>query len=454
MLLEANDEWQLQHRYMQTEAMAELASPTSDAAPTQIATSATFNFYHVDGRAPRIKAWQHPTYPPDLTLHNGKSSIRKCEFPEWGNGMLRIRGECGRHNPKKFNKKYLVSSRGLYLDDVEGTTIPRDWNQTMADYIKSSHQTMPRFTVVMPCYRAADTIGVAIASVMAQTEANFELIVVDDGSPDRTVEAALIAIGDDARCRVICQANAGPAAARNAGGVTGNGLYLAFLDADDRWTPGALAAHDAHFNARPELGVSFGRTRFYDHALAIPGRCSAHIANVQLGQVLAENPVCTTSNIVVRLDLFLALGGFDSSLTHAEDQEFVMRVLATTRWKVGGINAELVHYRTSISGLSADLVQMERGWTMMIDRARLYADPVHFNAAEAHARALYGRYLARRALRTGDRPLIAFAYLWRAFWSAPLALLGQETKRTMLTAAGVLAALTLPRRLVAPLIAR
>jgi glycosyltransferase involved in cell wall biosynthesis len=314
-------------------------------------------------------------------------------------------------------------------------------------------RSAPLFTIVMPCYRAGGTIGTAIASVLAQHEGDFELIVVDDGSPDDSAAIAAAAIGWDTRCRVLRQDNAGPSAARNAGVAAGRGQLVAFLDADDRWAPELLSAHRDHFLDQPELGVSFARARFYDTEFVVPGRCSAHMPSLDLGQILAENPLCCTSNLVVRRDLFNAIGGFDLSLTHAEDQEFVVHVLATTEFEVRGIDAELVHCRTSPSGLSSDLALMERGRNQMLDRARQYADPAQFVGAEIRSRALYARYLARRALRTGHPARVALAHLVTALRTDPSALFATETKRTLMIAAGIMAALVLPRWLIAPLIA-
>lgn len=312
----------------------------------------------------------------------------------------------------------------------------------------------PTFTIVMPCFCAERTIGEAIASVLAQTDADFEMIVIDDGSPDATLAAAHAAIGADGRCRVIRQDNAGPAAARNRGVAMGRGSLLGFLDADDRWMPGLLAAHRQRFDREPGLGVSFGVLRFYDAALRSAGRSSIHYDDVGMGHALAENPCCSTSNLVVRRTTFADAGGFDARLVHAEDQEFIVRVLATTPWRVGGIDRELVHYRTSPGGLSADLAAMERGWREMMTLAGAYADPAAFRSAAPTAHALYARYLARRALRTGHPATTAARHLWAALRTSPVSLLTHEARRTVLTAIGVAAALLLPRRLVQPLLSR
>ncbi len=311
----------------------------------------------------------------------------------------------------------------------------------------------PLFSVIIPCYNSEATIASAIQSVLSQDDGDFELIVVDDGSRDRSVLAAVTAIGGDARGRVMLCHNAGPAAARNHGASLARGRLLAFLDSDDRWASGLLSAHREKFSLSGDIAISFGRTVFFDSKMETQGRCSAHHASLEIVDMLAENPLCTSSNIVVRRDVFEMVGGFDDAMRYAEDQEFVVRVLATTSSRVVGIDAPLVHYRTSAGGLSADLSRMERGWDALMTRARQYCSPDVFAAAEAPAKALHARYLARRALRTGQPGIRALRYLWTALRADTRALLGRETRRTLMTAAGVAASLLLPHRLIAPLIA-
>ena len=297
----------------------------------------------------------------------------------------------------------------------------------------------------MPCFRAADTVATALTSVLGQSEADFEVILVDDGSPDDTVAIALHAAGGDSRVRVLRQTNAGPAAARNNGVAAGSGRLIAFLDADDRWATDLLAMHRDRFAADDNLGISFARVRFYDPALRQPGPVSAYAKQLGLLQMLGENPICTMSNVVVRRTAFRQAGGFNETMTHAEDQEWVARMLATTRWKVLGTNAVLVDYRMSKNGLSADLGNMQSGWQAMIERVRGYA-PSEVAKAEAGAAALFQRYLARRALRT-DQPG-ALRHMLAAFRHSPMTLFANAPKRTLLTTAMVLASVVLPRWLV------
>jgi hypothetical protein len=309
----------------------------------------------------------------------------------------------------------------------------------------------PTVSVIMPCYNAAATLREAVASVLAQNAPDFELLIVDDGSRDDSVAVASELAAGDQRIRVICQANAGPAAARNRGIAEARGTYLAFLDADDRWMPDCLACHIALLNSDPQCGASFARIQFFDPAMQRPGVRSAAHDRLTLAQVLGENPICTTSNLFARRSLFEEIGGFDPELTHGEDQEWVARVLAVPSLAIRGVAPVLVHYRTSPAGLSADLGKMHAGWKQMLEKVREYA-PHPVEKAEAEATAIFLRYLARRALRTGqtDACLGPMMTAWR---TSPRALLTRQPRRTIMTTLGVLAA-QLPGNPAGALLAR
>ena len=100
----------------------------------------------------------------------------------------------------------------------------------------------PLVSVIMPVYRCTDTIGESVASVQAQTLGDWELLIVDDCSPDGTLPAAKALAADDPRIRVFSTpVNSGPAAARNVALENARGRYAAFLDGDDLWLPEKLA---------------------------------------------------------------------------------------------------------------------------------------------------------------------------------------------------------------------
>ena len=112
---------------------------------------------------------------------------------------------------------------------------------------------MPRFTAILPLYNKADTINRAIASVLSQTTGDCEVIVVDDGSTDGSVEA--IDKAHLGSIRLVRQDNAGPGRARNAGAALATGEFLAFLDCDDEWLPGFLEAAATALEQNPDCAA-------------------------------------------------------------------------------------------------------------------------------------------------------------------------------------------------------
>ena len=103
---------------------------------------------------------------------------------------------------------------------------------------------------IVPAYNGERYLGQTIDSILGQTYRPIEVIVVDDGSTDRTAD---VAAGYGAPVRLISQPNAGPAAARNTGIEAARGVFLAFLDSDDLWHEEKLERQMQRFAARPEL---------------------------------------------------------------------------------------------------------------------------------------------------------------------------------------------------------
>ena len=312
----------------------------------------------------------------------------------------------------------------------------------------------PLFSVVIPCFRATATLAEALRSVLDQSEQDFGILLVDDGCPDDSAWAGLASVdGQDCRIRVLRQSNAGPSAARNHGVRQARGALVAFLDADDTWSAMNLSLHRAAFELNPSLGISYSKVRFCDGLLKWGGRVSSTAEYLGLADVLGDNPTCTTSNLVIRRDVLTESLLFDETLTHAEDQDLIARILADGVWQMSGLNHQMVNYRMSVAGLSADLEQMEAGWLAMLTRLRARA-PRAVAAAEREGRARFYRYLARRALRTGHSPRTAFRLFLRAVGASPSALLRHQPRRSALTALGVAGALVLPERFIRPIVAR
>lgn len=298
-------------------------------------------------------------------------------------------------------------------------------------------------SVVMPVYNAAATLPATIAAVLAQDLPAFELIAIDDGSTDHSLDILLQHAAQDPRMRVLSRTNGGVSTARNLGVETATAPLIAFLDADDLWDAGKLSAHVALHRAQPDLVASYARIAFIDTvADGLDGArtLSSLVPNpLQLIAVLGENPVCTASNLVVRRDAFLGCGGFDPQLGFAEDQELVARMVALGG-AVAGIDAVLTGYRLSVMGLSMDLDRMHAGWREVV--ARHLRDP----RARARLEALYYRYLARRALRSGGRAGLALRYVTLGLRQDVRGFL-DEPRRSLATIAAALVAPVLPTRL-------
>jgi len=301
----------------------------------------------------------------------------------------------------------------------------------------SNPMISPIISIVMPAYNAANFISQTIESVLAQTFIDFELLILDDGSTDRTLEIAKNYALRDRRIQVLSQTNQGVSATRNHGVKIAKGKYIAFLDADDIWLPEKLAAHIAHFTANSNLAVSFSRVEFMSFDGKPTGQIStSRLINLQPKDFLYENPTTTMSNPCVRADVFAQVGGFAEDMSYSEDLEWLFRVICHqnldgTNWQIQGIDRVLIYYRASPSGLSASLHRMESGWDLLIDKARKYAPDLvkrHYGLA----RAIHLRYLARRAFRLGLPPKVGLDFINRSIASDWRIFL-QEPRRTLLT---------------------
>lgn len=267
----------------------------------------------------------------------------------------------------------------------------------------------PHFSVVIPVYNAAATIAATLASVVAQTDTDFEIIVIDDGSSDDSLAVILAIAAQESRIRLVSQANAGVAAARNLGIELAKGELIAFLDADDRWQPEKLARHRLFHASHPRIAVSFAQIAFREagrrgcHQFRTCSTVPEHSLTLQ--DLLGENPVCTASNLVVTRHCFTAVGAFLKGMNHAEDQEWLARA-AAAGFAIKGMNELLVDYHLSPGGLSSDLESMFAGWLLLASRYLCEEEL-------APAEAIYCRYLARRALRSGAGSGLALRFALR-----------------------------------------
>jgi len=186
----------------------------------------------------------------------------------------------------------------------------------------------PTVSVIMPAYNVASLIGEALDSVFAQTYGNFEVVVVNDGSPDtealdRVLEAYL------ERIVYIAQENRGAAGARNTGIRQARGEYLAFLDSDDSWTPDYLESQMKMFKQNPSLDMVYSDAFYYPDSQT-PGRkfmdaCPSRGPVTLESLVLEQCHVCVSCT-VARKQIIEDAGLFDETLPRCDDFDMWLRV--------------------------------------------------------------------------------------------------------------------------------
>jgi glycosyltransferase involved in cell wall biosynthesis len=249
----------------------------------------------------------------------------------------------------------------------------------------------PRTSVVIPSYDYARFLPAAIASVLAQTDADLELLVVDDGSTDGSLELARAC--RDPRVRVLARAHAGLPAARNAGMRAARGRYLAFLDADDLWEPEKLALQVGVLEREAAAGLVYARFGVIDAEGRVRAGGRSLLARKPSGAILPAllrgNVVGTPSTVCLRRAL-VEPGGlrFDETGRYTEDWHFYL--LAATRTRVRHLPRTLAWHRQHDRSMQGDLDAMRQRNLATVELA--------LELARAHL-GLGGRALRRAAAR-------------------------------------------------------
>ena len=208
----------------------------------------------------------------------------------------------------------------------------------------------PLVSVVMPARNMAPWIGESIASVRAQTYPEWELLIVDDGSTDGTVDIVERAVREEARIRLLHHedgASHGASASRNVGLRNASGVFVGLLDADDIWLPAKLAEQVAILGDHPSVGVLYGRTMWWysweagpgtprdrDHipslGLVPKGEANGHVLFERFLRQAAEMP--STCSVLMRRAAILDAGDFEDRFVSVyTDQVFFAKLFLGTR---------------------------------------------------------------------------------------------------------------------------
>ena len=233
---------------------------------------------------------------------------------------------------------------------------------------------MPRVSIVTPVYNDELFVEEMIASVRGQTFVDWEHVLVDDGSSDRSVELIEKQLNEEPRLRLVKQANAGASIARNVGhaATSSSSDYLLFLDHDDVLEPQMLATMVAYLDRHPDVGVAYCRFLLIDK----DGNRTAHTWDIRfragilkvgrLPEAEPETPFETLlmwggilpSNAVIRRSLFDSVGGgFDPNYFN-DDTDLFMRLGLVA--PIHRVNQPLLLYRRHAAQMSGDADQTSR----------------------------------------------------------------------------------------------
>jgi glycosyltransferase involved in cell wall biosynthesis/peptidoglycan/xylan/chitin deacetylase (PgdA/CDA1 family) len=236
-------------------------------------------------------------------------------------------------------------------------------------------------SIIVPCYNSAATLPRAIDSVRRQSVRNWLMIIVDDGSDDATADIARAAARADPRIKILAQANAGAAAARNAGLRAADAPWTLFLDADDTLKPHALRRLLHAASAETNAAVVIGRSARVDqqgrtwpsprHDLSDPFRVLAYECGLAIHSAL------------VRTELVKRVGGFDESLRTAEDWDLWQR-LARAGAAFSQVDAVVALYRSRSGSLSKNIERLARDTLTVMERG-IRPDPRVVTAPPANA---------------------------------------------------------------------
>lgn len=236
---------------------------------------------------------------------------------------------------------------------------------------------MPKVSVVIPTYKHRDFVAATLQSVFAQTFTDYEVIVVNDGSPDDT-EAVLEPFAAAGRIRCFRQGNCGQAAARNRGLAEARGEFIALLDDDDLWGPDKLEWQVAALSGDDHAVLAYGYVRAFSQAGSetFPGPYpSGDVRKV----ILRQNWIWSLGQTLIRAEALRSIGGFDPTIRSCDEWDVYIRLA-----RLGPFiyqEREALAYRTHALNASQDvglmfrnLQRVRRKHFGMFPRPSMFAD--------------------------------------------------------------------------------
>ena len=228
-------------------------------------------------------------------------------------------------------------------------------------------------SVIIPTYNREDTICRAIDSVLNQTYTNIEVIVIDDGSADGTLDI-LEKYGD--KIRFWMQSHKGANAARNRGIQEANGKYIAFQDSDDEWFPEKIRTQLFYMQAYGFKACYCPFERYDGENSKIFPVDYEDIKKYEgkLKEILRKNNVISTQTLVVEREIFNCIGLFDEEMPRLQDYELALRIIQ--KYRIGFCNSVLVRLYIQKDSISLKQESYIRGLYLLLKKHGKYLDKI------------------------------------------------------------------------------
>lgn len=225
---------------------------------------------------------------------------------------------------------------------------------------------LKNISVIIPVYNGENTIKQTIESVLNQSLNNFELIIINADSTDKTL--SIISEIKDERIKVFSFNKANVAVNRNRGFKHATGDYITFLDADDLWTDDKLAAQYAALQSNPQAGVAYSWTNCIDENGKFL-RKTSHVnwSGDVYSKFLLDDFIGNGSNVMVSKEHLIKVGNFDESLTNAHDTDMWLKLSAITDFIC--VPKVQVLYRILPNSMSSNVLGLEKSNLEVIQRA-------------------------------------------------------------------------------------
>lgn len=291
---------------------------------------------------------------------------------------------------------------------------------------------MPTISVIIPAYNSETTIQETIESVQKQTFSDFEIIVIDDGSQDGTVELVKSLVKLEPRLKIFCYENAGVAVARNRGIELAQGEFISLLDADDLWTPNKLELQLKALKNHPKAGVAYSWTNPIDEQgkILFLGTRPVWEGNVY-GELLQTNFISNGSNILVRREAIESIYGFPSDFPIASDWDFYLKL--AFKWSFVVVPQYQILYRQRSNSMSSNIEALMQANLAVLEKAYEIA-PAQLQSSRNKSLSNLYLYFAELYLKrstdaksinqVGRNVLIAIYFYPQTFFS-------KDTQRTL-----------------------